>query len=102
DQGLRMMNVVLELEPLENRDGKRRGLAGAGAGLADDVDFLERKGNQPGLNGRGIFITGLIESAEHDVREAEAVKGGLRGLAVLQNRIPDGITSEPMSHGKYL
>ena len=60
---------------------ERRGLAGAGAGLADDVDFLQRKRNQARLNGRGILVGGLLEGVEHDVGEAEAFEGGLGGRA---------------------
>lgn len=72
-----MMDVLLELQLFEDGNGERGGLAGAGAGLADDVDFLERKRDEAGLDWRGIFVAGQLQGIEHDVREAEAFKRGL-------------------------
>ena len=79
-----MVDVLLKRDPLQDGNGERSRLAGAGAGLANDIDLLERKGDQPRLNGRGLLIAGQIESVEHDVRQAEAIKRWGRGGAVLQ------------------
>src|SRR5206468_4492916 len=84
-QGLRMVNVVLELEFFQDGNAKRGRFAGAGAGLTDDVDSLKRKRNEPRLNRRGILVSGLLEGVEHHVRQAKAFESGLRSRAVLQN-----------------
>jgi hypothetical protein len=84
DPGLRMMDVV-PTAAVRNRNPNDVAFAKR---LADHVNFFERKWNQARLNLRGILIAGLVERVEHDVREAEAGEGGLRGWTVLQNGQP--------------
>src|SRR4029453_15919034 len=88
DQRLRVADIVVELQLFEDRNRKRRGLACAGAGLADDVDFLQRKRDQPRLNRRRVLISGLFEGVKHDVRQAEAFKRDSGGGAIRQIGIP--------------
>lgn len=85
DKGLRMVNVFFQSQFFEDRDRERSRFASAGAGLADDVDFFERKGDEAGLDRRGIFVGGLFQGVEHDVREAEAFESGLRLGAIGQD-----------------
>ncbi|WP_233510501.1 hypothetical protein [Actinomadura craniellae] len=42
------------LDPLEQRDAERQGLAGSGAGLADDVVAAERDGQGELLDGERV------------------------------------------------
>ena len=50
------------LEPFEDRDAEGGRLAGARLRLAHQVDALQRAGNQPGLDGRGLEILGLVQA----------------------------------------
>ena len=80
-----MVNVLLELELFKNRNRKRRRFARARPGLAHNIDFFQRKRNQPRLNRRRILVSSLFQGVEHDVREAEAFKADFWWFAILQN-----------------
>ena len=88
DQRLRMVNVLLELRAFPGSESRTTAVlpVPVRAWPTTSISF-ERKRNQPGLNRRGIFVAGLLQGVEHDVREAEAFKSGLggRGLASGQN-----------------
>ena len=53
------------LEHLDQRDAERRGLARARLGLADDVEAIERLGDEGRLNGGGREVAGVLEGPEH-------------------------------------
>jgi hypothetical protein len=84
-QRLRVVTVFFEAKLFENGDREGGGFSRAGAGLANDVDFFERKGDEAGLDRRGVLVSGLFQGVEHDVGEAEAFEGGLRWWAIGQN-----------------
>ena len=54
-----------DFEHLDQRDAERRGLARTRLGLADDVESIERFGNEGRLNGGGRKVAGVLEGLEH-------------------------------------
>ena len=53
-------------EHLDQRNSKRRCFARARLGLADDIESIERLGNEGRLNGGGREVAGVLEGLEHD------------------------------------
>jgi hypothetical protein len=62
--------------PLEDGDAEGGGLAGAGAGLAEEVDAGEGAGDEVGLDFGGFFELGLGEAAEEGGADAQRGEGG--------------------------
>ncbi len=71
-EGLHAGVLRARFEAFENRHAEGGGLARARLRLAHQIDALQRLGNQPGLDGRGIEIFGLGQRGEHDLREPHA------------------------------
>jgi hypothetical protein len=73
------------VEPLEDGDRERGGLAGARARLAEHVDALEGEGNDAGLNGGGLLVGDAGERRKHRVREAQfGEEGQLRRVGAVE------------------
>ena len=68
DDGLRPASSGFE--HLDQRNAKRRGLARSRLGLADDIESIERLGNEGRLNGGGREVAGLLEGLEHGGAQA--------------------------------
>jgi hypothetical protein len=64
----------LHVHLLDGRDGKGRGLARAGGGLADDILAGQPVRNHRRLDGRGFLETHLVDGLEKLGREAEFVE----------------------------
>jgi hypothetical protein len=89
-------------EPLQQRDAEAEGLAGAGAGLADDVFAGQGQRQRQLLDGEGALDAGLGERADDLRAGAELGEGGgvgpdggagLEGVGVLgafEGRLVDG------------
>ena len=78
DQRLRIGQFRPRLETFENRDAEGGGLARARLRLAHQVDAFQRAGNQPGLDGRGLEILGLVQRGKHDLGKPHAGEAGRR------------------------
>jgi hypothetical protein len=52
-------------EHLNDRNSKGSRFAGAGFGLSDDIESIERLGNECSLNGAGCNVADLLQGAEH-------------------------------------
>ena len=84
DQGLGMRRLVAGVQPLEDRDREGGRLARPGPGLAHHVHALHRPGNQPGLDGGGLRVLGLVQGPEHGRRQRQVAEGrGGGGIARL-------------------
>ena len=82
-QRQRLAALLAALDHFQNRNRKRGGLAGAGAGLAQARRSRRAPRNQSGLDRRRRQIFGLLERREHHVRKTELLEahrlGGRRG-----------------------
>ena len=58
-------------EPLEDRQGERGGLAGAGRRLGEQVAAREQRRDRRGLDGRGLLVAERGERLEQPAVEAE-------------------------------
>ena len=65
---------------LDDGEGERRRLAGAGGGLAEQVDAGQQLGDRFGLDGRGLFVAEFDESGEELLSETERGEAALLGL----------------------
>ena len=70
-------------EPLEHRQRERRGLAGAGRRLGEQVTTLEQRRDRGQLDGRGLLVAEGGEGAQQPLVELEGVEpagfGGVFG-----------------------
>ena len=89
DEGPRPAAATLRRlrHPLEDRQDERAGLAGAGAGLTEDIDPLEGPRDQPRLHRRGDGVTGPLDGGqcrrgETELGEVAGDSGGLQGNGV--------------------
>ncbi len=64
-------------QPVQHRQGERGGLAGAGAGLADDVLAGQEHRNGGALDGGGFFVAEGRDGLDDGVVEAEGGESGL-------------------------
>ena len=71
---------ALEVERLEDRQGERGRLAGAGLRLPDDVAPGEQRGDRARLDGRGRFVADLGDGGEECWGKAEVGEGGCHPL----------------------
>jgi len=67
-QGLGAAFGVMGLEPLKDGNHKGGRLAGARAGLSQNIDPRQGARNQPRLNRGGLQITGPLEGLQHGLR----------------------------------
>jgi hypothetical protein len=88
DQGLRLL--LAQVEPREDRQGERRGLAGAGLGQADDVTAGEQGGDRLRLDRRGCLVADLLHGTEHARVEAQVREG--EGVRVRWGVVGHGLT----------
>ena len=70
-------------QTMEQRQCERGRLAGAGAGLADDVPALEQHRNGGALNGGGFFVSQGQHGLHDGIGEAEGVEAGRFGGVVV-------------------
>ncbi len=73
-QGL--WGVLRHIDASQNRQGKRRGLAGARLGLSDNVFALEHAGNGLALDGRGGFIAHRGQSLKQEIGKTQLLEAG--------------------------
>ena len=66
-------------DPVQHRQRERRGLAGAGAGLREDVAPLEQERDRFALDGGGLFVAQRGEGGDELGAEAELVERLVRG-----------------------
>ena len=79
-RGARLGGGRLE-QAVEQRQGEGGGLAGAGAGLADDVPALEEHGNRGALDGGGFFVSQGQHGLHDGIGQAKGVEAGrFRGV----------------------
>ena len=76
--GVPARGVAGLVDPLQHRQRERRGLAGAGRGLPEQVAPFEEQRNGLALDRRGFFIAEGGDRRDHRLRKAE---GGEAGLA---------------------
>ena len=67
--------MIAGLDRREQRESERGGLAGAGLGLSENMSSGERRGNQRGLDLRGVHESALGDSLQDVVRQAEIGEG---------------------------
>ena len=76
DERLRLL--LAQVEPRQDRQRERRGLAGAGLGQADDVAAVEHGRDRRGLDrGRGL-VADLVDGGQHARVEPELGEGQTR------------------------
>ena len=79
------------LEHFDDGNGERRGFSRARFCLADDVVPFKGIGNQSGLDGAGVDITGVFKGLKHDTAKAHRTEPG-RGFlddSTNQTILPD-------------
>ena len=72
DDGLRPPSSGFE--HLDEGNSESRRLARARLGLADDIESIERVGNEGRLNGAGCKVAGLLEGLEHGGAQAHGLE----------------------------
>ena len=65
---------------LDDGEGERRRFAGAGGGLAEQVDAGQQLGDRFGLDGRGLFVAEFDQAGEELLSETERGEAALLGL----------------------
>ena len=65
---------------LDDGEGERRRFAGAGGGLAEQVDAGQQLGDRFGLDGRGLFVAEFDQAGEELLSETECGEAALLGL----------------------
>ena len=96
-QHQRLRALLLEVEPVEDRQRERRGLAGAGLREADHVAALEQGRDGRGLDRRRGLVADVAQRPEHRLVETEVVEGGLGGGRLVRHTV-HGRASRPR-HG---
>ena len=78
----RLRRLLADVEPVEDRKGECRRLAGAGLGEPHDVAPGEQRRDRRGLDRGGCLVADVAERLEHRVAQSEVAEcdhGGLRG-----------------------
>ena len=65
-------------QALDHRQGERRGLAGAGGGLGEQVAAAEHDGNRLALDRRRFFVAERRHGGEQRIGEPECLEASLR------------------------
>ena len=73
---------LAQVEPVQDRQGERGGLAGAGLGLAEQVLAVDQVRNRRRLDRRGRFIADFGEDALQGLAQGEFLEGGYGGRDV--------------------
>ena len=68
------------IEPLDQRQRERRGLAGAGGGAAQHVAAGQKQRDRPRLDRRRLLVAELLEHAQHLGGKAERLETGASGV----------------------
>ena len=97
DHGLRPASSGFE--HFDDGYSKRRGLAGARLGLADDIESIERLGYEGRLNGAGGKVADVLEGLEHARAQAHGREpdSGFRRQLVESINPPETIVCEYFS-----
>ena len=83
----RLYGAVTRIEPLDDRNPERRGLAAPGLRLTDDVPPRHRKRQRSGLNGRGHRVSELGNRVLHGDAQGELVEADRFGDECAQGLI---------------
>ena len=75
-----------EIDPRQQRQRKRRGLAGPGLGHAEQVPPGEQVRNAAGLDRGRLLVADSLEGAQHRGSQAEGGEAGGRGLGAGRRR----------------
>ena len=70
-----LRHLLLQVDPLEHRDGERRRLAGAGLRLAEHIAAREQERDRPGLNRRRRRVPGALDRLEERTAQVQFVEG---------------------------
>ncbi len=65
---------ALQVEPTQERQSERRGLAGAGLGLPEHVPAFQKRRNRRPLDGRRRLVADVANRGEYGFREPEIVE----------------------------
>ena len=73
---------AVDIEPRQQRQGKRSGLAGTGGGVTQQVQPLQQQGNGLGLDRGGGFVADLIEYGQQRRRQIQVAEAGDSGRGI--------------------
>ena len=76
----RLRGLLRDVEPVEDRQRERGGLAGAGLREAHDVAAREQRRDRRGLDRRGRLVADVAQCLEHRVAQPEIGEGDHGGL----------------------